>query len=444
MSSQVAEPVTAEAEPPSLWRHHDFMKYWLGESASILGSQVGMIALPMLAVISLHASVAQMGVLSALGQLPYVLILFVGVWVDRARRRPLLIVTDACRALVVLSIPLLYFSHRLTMTWVFVDMLIIGLFSVVFDIAAQAYLPSLVDRAQLPEANSKFQLSWSTAGVAGPGIVAVLLRWLSAGTLMLIDAVSYVVSAVALVLIRRPEEKPKRPDPQAGRGPGIFALIWEGVRWVWGQPLLRPTLIASTFFFFFQPAIQALYLFYAYHTLRIPPSWIAVVLMLSGPGAIVGSILGPRLIKRIGLGPMCVVAALGGNTSFLLIPLAGGPRWLATCLLGAAQLLYGFTMPLGSISTTTVAQARTPVEMQGRMAATFRGFSLGLAPVGALLAGTLAELVGPRAVILAAAIGLLVPILVLFLSPLPRLREVPPVAGTEPEPAVEPAVEPVG
>ena len=101
-------------------------------------------------------------------------------------------------------------------------------------------------------------------------------------------------------------------------------------------------------------------------------------------------------------------------------------------------------MPLGSISTTTIAQARTPVEMQGRMAATFRGFSLGLAPAGALLAGTLAELVGPRAVIFAAAIGLLVPILVLFLSPLPRLREVPPVAGTEPEPAIEPAATPVG
>jgi predicted MFS family arabinose efflux permease len=421
-------------EPASLWRHADFLKFWLGQTTSIFGSQVGIVALPMLAVIGLHASVEQMGALAALGRLPYVLILFVGVWVDTVRRRPLLIVSDIARGLLVLAIPVLYLTDHLTMGWIFGVITGVGVFSVIFDIGAQAYVPSLVDRQQLPEANSKFQLSWSTGEVAGPGIVAVLLRWLSAGTLMFIDAVSFLVSATSMMLIGRREEKPAgHRTSTAEKGPGLFPLIWAGLRWVWGQPLLRPTLIASTFFFFFAPAIQAVYLFYAYHTLHVPPSWIAVVLMLSGPGAIIGAALGPRIIKRIGLGRMCVIAALGGNTSFLLIPFAGGPRWLAVGILGAANLAYGFTMPLGSISTTTISQALTPPQMLGRMAATFRAFSVGLSPAGAFLAGVLASVVGLRVVIFAAAVGLLVPVLILFLSPLPKLREVPNAdSGIEP------------
>lgn len=414
------DPPRAEREI-SLWKQGDFLKLWSGQSVSMIGSQVTLVALPLVAVTLLKASSVQLGFLNALGYLPYLLVLFFGVWADRARRRPLLVGADLSRGVMVAIIPLAFWLGGLDIGLIYVVTFTVGLISTMFDVSWSAYLPTLVSKQSLPEANSKMQLSSSIAQVSGPGLVALLLTWLSAAATMGIDAVSYFVSAAVCLSIRTPEAKPDRP---AGSKKGILQEISAGLRFVFSEDHLRPMLLAQAIFMLFVPGIQALYAAYAYRDLHVSASGVAFVLMLSGPGAIIGSILGPSIIKRIGLGRMCVIAALGGNTSYLFVPLAVKPLWLTIGMLGFGQFLYGFTMPLGVISMTTMRQAFTPNHMQGRIAAAFRCFSLGIAPFGALAGGFLGAAIGLRPTMFIDAVGALIPIAVLFLSPLPKVRQV--------------------
>jgi MFS family permease len=416
------ERVREPAEGSSLWKHRDFLKLWSGQSASLIGSQVTLVALPLVAVTLLKATSVQLGLLSALGQLPYLLVLFFGVWADRTRRRPVLIAADLIRGVLVAGIPLAAWLGGLSIGLLYVVIFVVGLVTTIFDVSWSAYLPTLVPRASLPEANSKMQLSTSTAQVSGPGLVAALLTWLSAAATMGIDSASYFVSAAMCLFIRQPETMPYQGDRKKG---GIFSEIWVGLRLVFSEDHLRTMLLAQAILMFFLPGIQALYSAYAYRDLGVPASGIALILMLSGPGAILGSLLGTRIIKRIGLGRMCVIAALGGNTSYLFIPFAVKPLWLTMGMLGLGQFIFGFTMPLGGISMITMRQALTPNHMQGRVTAAFRGFSLGIAPIGALTAGFLGAAIGLRPTILIDAVGALIPLFLLFFSPIPKVREVP-------------------
>jgi MFS family permease len=419
------EATEVKETAPRLWGDRDFRLLWAGQSLSLVGSQITLVAMPLVAVMLLAASPAQIGVLSALERLPFVLILFVGVWVDRVRRRPLLIATDFARGALLATVPLLFFVDALTMTWLCVVVLLVGICQVVFDVADLAYLPSLVDRRNLTEANSRIQVSYSAAQIAGPGMVALLLSWFSAAAVIVIDTVTYVVSGIACLLIRHREQAPAAPE---GAREPVLRSIRDGVRFVWSQPLLRPTLLATAFFMFFWTGIQTLYYPYAYRELHVPAGVIALVLTVGAPAALVGSALGPRLVKRIGLGRMLLISGVFGNGSFLLLPFATEPVWLAVTVLAAAQLLFGVGMPLGVIVTMTIRQAVTPDRLQGRVAATFRAFGVGLSPLGALAAGFAAEPVGVRTTIAICAVGLLVPLVFQFLSPLVRLRDVPETA----------------
>jgi predicted MFS family arabinose efflux permease len=430
-------PASAPAPPDSravtsLWKHADFLKLWSGESVSLIGTQITLVALPLTAVTLLNASGTQLGLLTALGQLPYVLVMFFGVWADRVRRRPLLIGANVISGLTVAVVPLAFWTKHLDIALMFGVTFVAGLLAALFDVSWSAYLPTLVAREDLSEANSKMQLSRSVAQVSGPGLTAVLLRWLSSASLMIGDAVSYFVAAVLCWRIRKPEEDLADSDDR--KPGGVLAAIMAGLRLVFKDACLRPMMLSQALFMFFVPGIQALYYAYAYRDLGISASTIALILTLSGPGAILGSALGPRIIQRIGLGKMCVIAALGGNTSYLLIPLASRPHWLAIAMLAFAQLMFGFTMPLGAISMATMRQAFTPNGMQGVVTAAFRGFSVGLAPLGAVLAGVAGSLIGLRVTILIAAIGVLSPVVMLFMSPLTKVFDVPDALATAPDP----------
>jgi MFS family permease len=429
VSTQVASEHTGGAcGNGTLWRHADFMRLWTGQSVSMVGSQITLVAIPLVAVTQLAASPSEMGLLGAMARLPFLLILFVGVWADRVRRRPLLVATDVGRGLLLAAVPVLFFTHQLRLDWLYLVVFCVGVLQVIFDVADLAYLPSLVAWGHLAEANSKMQMSTSAAEVAGPGLAALLLTWFSAATVIIADIVSYFVSAVACALIRHREE---RPSPPEGDRQNVLSSIKEGVRFVWSQPLLRPILLATSFLMFFWPGIQALYYPFAYRELHIPASVIALILTVGGPAAVVGAALGPRLIARWGLGRMLVISGLFGNSSFLLIPLATAPVGLAVAALAGAQFLFGVGMPLGVIATMTIRQSLTPDHLQGRVAATFRVFGLGLSPFGALAAGLLAGPLGVRTTIAIFAVGALVPIALVFLSPLRTVRAVPESAGAD-------------
>jgi predicted MFS family arabinose efflux permease len=413
-------PSTSDT-PPSLWRDGDFLKLWGGQSLSLFGSQLTLVALPLVAVQLLHATAGQMGLLGALSRAPFVLFLFAGVWADRVRRRPTMIVTDLGRAVGIAMVPILFFAGWLDFAWVCVIALVVGVLGVFFEVSNQAFLPSLLGKSRVPEGNAKFQVSQSLAQVGGPSLAGVLIAFFSAASIMIVDAASYVVGAVTSALIRKPEQRPEHD----GAPPKVFAAIGAGMKWVWTQPIIRPILLSVGLYMTFTAGIQALYVFYLRETLDLSASLIGFTLAFLGVGAVLGSLLSMRTLRRIGPGPAAFWATVLGNGAFLLVPFAGGPTWVMVTMLAGAQFLIGVTGPVAQVGMGSLRMVLTPNSMQGRVVGTFRGLSLGLAPLGALAGGLLAAAVGTRPVMFGLAIGVLTPILVMLFSPLPRVTEFP-------------------
>jgi MFS family permease len=405
----------------SLWREGDFLKLWGGQSLSLIGSQVTVVAMPLVAVQLLNANAGQMGVLGALGRLPFVLFLFAGVFADRFRRRPTMIATDLGRAVAIGLVPALFFADRLTIYWLYGIVLVAGVLGVFFEVSNQAFLPALLGREKVPEGNARFQISQSVAQVGGPSLAGVLIAFFSAASVMLIDAVSYVIGAVASALIRKPEPRPTG----GGKTQPVFTAMRAGLRWVWTQPVIRPLLVATACYMTFTAGIQALYVFYLRQQLHLATSLIGLTLAFLGVGAVLGSLVSLKLLRWVGPGPAAFWATVGGNGAFLLIPLAGGPTWLTVALLAGAQLLIGMSGPMAQVGMASLRMVLTPDDMQGRVVGSFRGISLGLAPLGALVAGVLGTAIGLRPTLLLFAIGVLSPIVVMALSPLPHLKELP-------------------
>ncbi|MBV9823023.1 MAG: MFS transporter [Actinobacteria bacterium] len=423
------EPVAElkpEPKPRSLWSHGDFLKLWGGQSLSLVGTQVTIVAMPLVALQLLDASATQMGVLGGLARAPFVLFLFAGVWADRVRRRPTMIATDLGRGVLIGLIPILYYLGDLRMAWLYLIVLLAGILGVFFEVSNQAFIPSLVEPEFVPEANAKFQISQSSAQVAGPGLAGILIAFLSAASVIVIDAISYFVGAIASMLIRMPEEKPGGTS----RPPKLFAAIGAGLKWVWTQPVIRPMMFATAFYMAFTSGIQALYVFYLDRDLHLAAGWIGFTLAFLGVGAVIGSLFSLKTLKRFGPGPTAFWATVVGNAAFLLVPLAGGPIGVTVAILALAQALIGMSGPIAQVSMGSLRMRLTPNDMQGRVVATFRGLSLGLAPVGALLAGVLAQAVGLRLILFIFAIGVLAPIVVMWFSPIPRAKTFPAPVGS--------------
>ncbi|MFI9550024.1 MFS transporter [Nonomuraea endophytica] len=422
----MASPPTTEP-PATLWKNRDFLKLWSGESLSLVGSQVTVLAMPIVAYLWLHASVAEMGVLGALSRLPMVLFFVVGVWVDRMRRRPVLIWSDVIRALMLATVPLLFVMDMLTLWWLYVVVLVMGVFGVLFEIAYRSYLPVLVAPEHLGDGNSKLQLSDSISKAVGPSLAGVLIAVRSAPLVILVDAISYVLSALCLISIRKREDPPP-PD----EGGSMIAAIRAGFGWVMSHPVVRPLAIASAVYSFFDIGIlQTLYIPYVIDGAGVPAGWVGAVLAVGGIGAIAGAWLSVRLMKGAGPGPTMFWSTVIGNSALILVPLAGGPVWLAITMLAFSQLLVGLCTQVFVVNNITVLQSATPRELMGRVIATIWAMGLVPAPLGALVAGFLGQAVGMRPVVLVAAvIGAVVPMIVLALSPIPRMRELPQAPAT--------------
>lgn len=414
---------TVDRKQLPLWREDgNFARFWAGQSVSILGSYVSAVAVPLVAVTALNANAVQMGLLTMFSRLPYLLFLFAGAWVDRMRRRPVLIISDLTNAALLATVPVLYATGGLSFGWLCFVMFGVGVGYVFFEVAYAAFVPRLVAAPRRAEANGRLQLSESVAQVGGPGLAGILLTIAAAPVIVVIDAISYLVSAVLNFFVK--VEEPKPATVAEGR-PSVFASIWEGLKWVWTQPLLRPLTIAAAFYMFCYTGIQALYFLFAIDELGLPRGLVGVVIAIGGPGAILGAWLSDRVMDRLGPGRALLWMSAIGNGSLLLVALAVRPLWIALTMLAVSQILVGFTTQVYMVSMVTLRQAVTPQDMQGRVAATHRAVGLGLAPLGALIAGLLGSAIGLRATLLAAAIGVMIPVLVLLASPVPTLRELP-------------------
>jgi MFS family permease len=407
--------------PPTLWRHGDFMKLWAGQTISLLGSQVTTLALPLTAILLFKATPFQVGVLGALQFAPFLVLgLPIGVWVDRLRRKPILVAADIGRFLVLGSIPLAYELDALRLPHLYVAAFVAGVLTVFFDVAYGSYLPSLIDRERLVEGNSKLEISRSGAQLVGPGLGGILIEALTAPVALLADAMSYLGSVLFLLVIRRREPPIEAPE---GAPPSMARQIREGLRYVLGHPLLRPIVICTAVLNLASGLEMAALLLFAVRSLGLRPGVIGAVLTVGSVGYLVGAFVGGRLTRRLGVGLTIIAAGAAIGLGYAMVPLA--TRSTAVYLLIAYSLLGSFGGVIFNVNVRSLVQSITPERLLGRTIATARFVVWGTIPLGAFLGGMLGEGIGLRATLWLAAAGGVVAFVPPLLSPVRRLGQMP-------------------
>jgi MFS family permease len=400
-----------------LWHNSDFLNFWAAHTVSQFGSQVTALALPLAAILVLDASAFQVAVLGVVEFLPWVLLsLPAGVWVDRLPRRPILVASDWGRAVVLVSVPIAYVLDVLTLGQLYVVGFVAGTLTVFFDVSYQSYLPSLVEREQLQDGNSKLEISRSAALVGGPGLGGVLVSVLAAPYAILADAVSFVGSALLLFRIRRRE--PARASATAR--PTMRAEIGQGLRFVIRHPLLRPYMLFVATGNFFMTLLSSVFLVFAVRDLDLTPGTIGLIFSVGNIGSLVGALSATRVARTLGLGTALIVVAAAGHFSLLLIPLASGAS--AIPLLVISQVLIGFYILNWYVNAISLIQAITPAHLLGRTNASRRFVVWSVIPFGGLAGGSLASAVGLREAIWVGAIGASAAIVWLVFSPVRSIR----------------------
>ncbi|HEX2052021.1 MAG TPA: MFS transporter [Actinomycetota bacterium] len=418
--------------PGELWTHGDFMKFWVGETASLFGNQVTMTALPIVAALTLGASARELGYLRTAEYAAFVALpLFVGVWVDRRRRRPIMLAANVARALLIGSIPVLAWLDALTLPYLYAVALASGVATVFFDVAWMSFLPSLVRREHLVEGNSKLMTSSSSAEVGGPGIAGLMIELVTAPAALLLDALSFVVSVVTLGLI-----KTREPEPRAAtEARNVGAEILEGVRAVFGNAYLRALALEGAMFNAFFYFVMVAFIPYALRVLEWSPGIYGLLMSAAAVGAVLGTAIAPALARRFRFGPT-LTAGLGlACVVTPLIPAAGGGGLGDKALVFFAMFAIGFGEGIGNVLGLTIRQTVTPDRLLGRMHASMRMMLYGSIPVGSLLGGFLGEAVGLRNAMWLACIGFGLAMVPIFRSPIPRLDDVPPAAEDDAAPA---------
>ena len=417
-----------------LWRHPDFLKLWSAETISQLGSQVTGLALPLVAIITLDVSAFEVALLNIVEFAPFILVsLPAGVWVDRLPRRPILIAGDLGRAALLATIPVAYWLDALTIWQLYIVGFAFGVLTVFFDVAYQSYLPSLVQREQLVDGNSKLEISRSGAQLAGPALAGVLVQALKAPVAILVDAVSFVASGLFVLGIRKREAVPER-EPSRSPFRGMRAELSEGLRYVLGHRYLRWIAVSTATFNFFSNVMFAIFLVYAVRSLDLSPGQIGFIFAIGNVGYLVGAITSNRITERVGVGPAIVLGAAAGIAA-LLVPLA--PQSGPIPFLIASQLVISFGLPLYNITQVSFRQAITPERLQGRMNSVMRFIVWGVIPLGTLTGGVIASVVDLRAAIWIGALGMSLAFLPVLLSPVRTLGEMPEPAGERPTPSMQ-------
>jgi MFS family permease len=402
-----------------LWRQPDFLRLWGAETVSQFGTQVSQLAIPLIAIIVLKASAFEVAALGAIEFLPFTLFaLPAGVWVDRLPRRPILVVADLGRAAALASIPLAYAFDVLTIWQLYIVGFVVGVFTVFFDVAYQSYLPSLVERGQLVDGNSKLEISRSAAQIGGPGLGGVLVSAITAPMAVLVDAVSFVWSALLVRQIRTHEE---RAAPETA--PNMRREVMEGLRYIFGDPRWRAIALYVASSNFFSNVVFAVYLVYAVRELHLSPATIGVIFGVGNTGWLLGALVAGRVSRRLGVGHTLIAGALVAGPASLLVPLA--PRSFPIPFLVASMILLAFGVVLFNVTGISLIQALTPDRILGRMNASRRWVVWGTIPLGGFVGGALASWIGLRETLFVGAIGMSVVFLFLVFSPLRTIEHAP-------------------
>lgn len=416
----VARPAPAPAG--GIWSDRNFVKLWSGETVSLIGNQITQFTLPLVAILTLHASTAQVGVLNACRTAPVVVVsLFAGVWLDRRRRRPILIACSLGNAALIALVPISDATGLLDIGLLYLVCLAVGVLSVIYDIGVLTYVPTLIERRHLADSNSKLQASTSLSLVAGPGLAGALVGVLTAPVTLSADAVSYLCSAAGLILIDKPEEPPEAPTVR----PSVRGSIAEGLRAVYGSPILRSLLNLAATFNFVQAGFITIFVVYGIRVLHLGPFRLGMVLGAIAVGGIAGAMTSTRVSRFFGVGPTMLVGLCGATLCplVLLIPRDGSLPAMAIMI--GTELLYGFGVLSFNVITVTVRQTVTPNRLLGRMNASYRMVLFSMAPLGSALAGLLGQHLGLRTALVIAVVAFPSAIGWAVFSPVVRMREMP-------------------
>ena len=405
---------------PVVLRERDFRRFWAGESVSLFGDQITLIALPLAGVLALHASAAEMGYLTAAEIAPaLVFSLHAGAWLDRyGHRRETMIATVVGRAALLATIPAAYWLGILTLAQLYIVGFLIGTLSVFFFVAYTTLFVSLVPRERYLEANSLLNGSRAFSFVGGPSIGGLLVQALSAPGALIADAVSFLVSAFTLSSIKPVE--PPTEEAQSGH-------VKAGLRYLWRSPVIRASLLATATINFFNFVFWALFILYANRTLGVTPGVLGLVLGAASIGGVTGSILAGRISRRFGVGPAFVASCVVFTAPLLLVPYAHGPYWVILALLFAAEFLSGFGVMILDIVGGSIKTALIPDRLRARVAGAYMVVNYGVRPVGALVGGALGTWIGLRTTLWIGTAAAIAGVLWLLPSPLMRMRDLPEV-----------------
>jgi MFS family permease len=418
-------PRPAEAAPapagrlarrvPPLLRERPFRRYWSAQTISMFGDQISSIAMPLAAVLILHAGAADMGYLSALEWLPSLLFaLPAGAWVDRrGRRRATMIAADLGRLVALASIPVCYGLGVLSLGQLFAVAFCAGTLSILFNVSDATLFVALVPEDQYVEGNSLVFASRALSFVGGPSLGGLLVQLLSAPLAIAADALSFLGSALLLHRIR-----PAEPPTEPGRGGSAMA----GARFIKGSGLIRASLLAAATINFFNFMFFALFILYATATLHVRAGVLGLVLGAGAVGGVLGSAVTRRLAAAIGVGWAYVAGCLLFTAPLLLVPLARGPMPVVLALLFLAEFGSGFGVMVLDISIGSIFAAVIPDQLRSRVTGAFQAVNYGTRPVGALVGGALGTLIGLRPTLWIATAGGVAGFLWLLPSPLPRFR----------------------
>ncbi|AXE76007.1 MFS transporter [Streptomyces atratus] len=406
-------------------RDPDFGRLFAATALGQLGDRIIFLALPLVAIVVLNADEFQVGLLAAMTTAGSLLVgLPAGAWVDRMRKRSVMISTDLARAVALLTIPVAWWSELLTIWWLYAVALVHGVLTVFFDVAYVSYLPHLVGRSNLVEGNSKLSAIRSVTSISGPGMAGPLVGWLGAPVTLLVSSVGMAMSGLLATGIRKREQK-----PESSEHPQLFREIKEGLKFVLKHPVLRAIILGDAIFNLFLVMYQTMLLVFLEREMNLDSFGIGLILSGMGCGALLGALSATSVSKRVGQGPVIWLAPLVTCPLTALMPLAH-PGWrVHVAALGLASLSLGGVIRF--VAQSSFQQTLTPDRILGRMSATARFVSWGGIPLGGLLGGASGAVFGAKATLWIGAVGMTSSIIPYFLSPLRSMRELP--KGEDPE-----------
>jgi len=403
---------------PRLLQGTPFRRYWSAQTVSVFGDEISALALPLFAVLGLHAGPAEMGYLIAAALLPNLLFsVLAGAWIDRyPHKRRIMIIADVGRALLLTVVPAAYLLDVLTLNHLYVVAFLSGTLAVLFAVSNSTLFVSLVPKQDYLEANTLLNGSRATSYVAGPSAAGLLVQTLTAPIALLADAASYLVSAVLLTKIR-----PAEPPPAETKGLGIG----EGLRFIAGSPVLRATLLGATTLNLFNYMFAALFVLYASTELGVSPGLLGAVIGAGAFGALLGAAVTGRVARKLGIGRALVLGFVLFPAPLLLVPLAGGPTPVLVGMLFTAEFFSGLGVMMLDITNGSVQTAATPDALRARVSGAQRTINYGIRPIGALLGGALGASLGVRPALWIATIGAIAGVLWVLPASVSKLRDLP-------------------